>query len=167
MIFLVSLLDVDYGLIFWTTLAFLLLWFLLGKYAWKPIIGALEGREQKIDNALREAEKAREEMANLKSEHTQLLNDAKEERARIIREAKEIKDEIIAEAREKAGVEYSKKVNSAQLEINNQKMAAITEVKNLIGTSAIDLAKQVLGRELKNESEQLSFINQEIKKITA
>ncbi|OWY24268.1 ATP synthase F0 subunit B [Sphingobacteriales bacterium UPWRP_1] len=160
-----ALMTPDLGLIFWTTLLFLALWFIMGKFAWKPLIGALKERESTIENSLRQADKTRQEMAELKSHHEQLLMEAKEERAKIIKEAKEIKDSIVAEAKEKARTEARKIIEDASAEIHNQKMAAITEVKNLIGTTALDLAAQVLGRELNSTKEQESFVNQELNKI--
>lgn len=166
MLFLANpLLTPDLGLIVWTSLFFLLLWFVLGKKAWNPIVNALKDRENKIEGALHEAQKAREEMAALQADHEKLLQQAKEERAAILKEAKQLKDKIIAEARDKAQAEYAAKVASAKEEIQNQKMAAIVDVKNLIGTTAIELAKGVLTRDLGNQTSQEKFIEQEIKKI--
>ncbi len=162
-----ALLTPEIGLIFWTTLIFLLLWTLLGKFAWKPIVNALKEREDKIENSLKQADIARQEMANLKTDHERLLNEAKEERARIIKEAKEIKDSIIGEAKEKAKTESSKIIEDAKVEIHNQKMAAITDVKNLIGTTAIDLAKQVIKRELNDTAAHERFVKAEVEKLTA
>jgi len=138
----------------------------LGKYAFKPIANALKAREQKIEDALAEAQKAREEMKSLTADNEKLLNEAREERAKIIKEAKEIKDSIVADAKDKAKTEASKVLADAKSEIHNQKMAAITDVKNQIGSYSIELAKQILGRELKNSSEQEAFVAQEVKKIT-
>lgn len=160
-----ALLTPEIGLIFWTTLIFLLLWTLLGKFAWKPIVNALKEREHKIENSLKQADIARQEMANLKTDHERLLNEAKEERAKIIKEAKEIKDSIISEAKEKAKSESAKIIEDAKLEIHNQKMAAITDVKNLIGTTAIDLAKQVIKRELNDTVAHERFVKAEIEKL--
>ncbi|QQS29590.1 MAG: F0F1 ATP synthase subunit B [Sphingobacteriales bacterium] len=160
-----ALMTPDLGLIFWTTILFLALWYFLGKFAWKPLIGALKEREGSIENSLKQAEKTRQEMAELKSTHEQLLIEAKEERAQIIKEAKEIKDSIIAEAKEKAKAEAKKVVEDAALEIHNQKMAAITEVKNLIGNSAIELATKVLRRELNDPKAQENFVVQELNNI--
>lgn len=165
MLFLFSLLTPDLGLIFWTTLIFLVLWSFLGKFAWKPIVQALKDREDKIENSLRQADIAHTEMLNLKSDHLRLLNDAKEERARIVKEAKEIGDSIVNDAREKAKAETTKIVADAKVEIHNQKMAAIVDVKNLIGTAAIDLAKQVIKRELHDATTHEKYVAAEIEKI--
>ena len=165
MVLLNALLTPDYGLIFWTALIFLILWYFLGRFAWKPIAEALQSRETKITDSLNEAQKAREEMANLKADNERLLNEAKEERARIIKEAKEIGDNIVNQAKDKAKSEIAEIKEAAQLDIQNQKMAAITEVKNLIGTYAIQLSEQVLGRELKDRKEQETYVLEQVSKM--
>lgn len=160
-----ALLTPDLGLIFWTTLIFLVLWSFLGKFAWKPIVTALKEREANIENSLKQADIARQEMSNLKADHERLLNEAKEERARIIKEAKEIKDAIVGEAKDKAKVEATKIMEDARIEIQNQKMAAITEVRNLIGQTAIELATKVVKRDLNNQKAHEDFVLSEIERI--
>lgn len=149
-----SILSPEYGLIFWTLVSVLVVFFLLRKYAWKPILGALEERETSIEVSLQQAEKAREEMAKLTADNQKLLNEAKEERAKIIKEAKELGDKLVAEAKDKAAAEYGKKVAEATREIENQKVAAIAEVKNQAGTLAISIAEKLLKKELSNKSAQ-------------
>ena len=155
----------DLGLLFWTTLVFLLLWFLLGKFAFRPITKALQKRENDIDHALKAAEEARAEMATLKADNERVLNEAKEERARIIKDSKEIGQKIVEDAKEKAKVEARRVTDDAMTEIQNQKMAAIIDVKNLIGNSSVDLAKKVLSRDLNDANNQESYIEQEIAKM--
>jgi len=155
----------DLGLLFWTTIAFILFWTLLGKFAFKPITSALKKRETDIDSALKAAEEARAEMANLKADNERILNQAKEERAVILKEAKEMKDNIIEQAKEKAKEEAARVKEDAMSEIENQRMAATIGVKNLIGGSSVDLAKQILQRELKDQKDQESFIESEIAKM--
>jgi F-type H+-transporting ATPase subunit b len=149
-----SILSPEYGLIFWTLVSVLVVFFLLRKYAWKPILGALEERETSIEVSLQQAEKAREEMAKLTADNQKLLNEAKEERAKIIKEAKELGDKLVAEAKDKAAAEYGKKVAEATREIENQKLAAIAEVKNQAGTLAISIAEKLLKKELSNKPAQ-------------
>jgi F-type H+-transporting ATPase subunit b len=146
------------GLLFWTTVIFLLFWFIMSRFAFKPITAALKQREQDIQGALDEAKKAREEMANLKSENEALLAQAREERSAILREAKEAKEQIIAEAKERANTEYKRKVESAMQDIENQKMAAITDLKNKSGQMAIDIAEKILRKELGNSGEQAAYV---------
>ena len=146
------------GLIFWTALVFLIVLFLLKKYAWKPILKALDDREKTIDDALRTAERTKEEMANLKSEHEALLQEAKQERMSIIREANRVKEEIVNEARTKAGAEAARIMDETRRDIENRKMEAIIDVKNQIGSMVVDVAEKVLRRELENKTEQENYI---------
>jgi len=153
------------GLAIWSLLIFLLFWIVMGKFAFKPIAEALAKREGDIQDAIDQAKKAREEMANMKSENEKLLAQAREERTKILLEAKDIKNEIIAEAREKAKEEASKILNNAMADIENQKKAAITEVKNELGLLAIDIAEKVIQRELKGNAEQEAYVNSLVKNI--
>lgn len=153
-----SVIRPDPGLIFWTSIIFLIVWFVLGRFAFRPIQEALKKRETDIQSALDEAKRTREDMANLKAENEQLLKEAQEERAKILREAKEVKDSIINEAKTKAKEEARDIVASAKEEIENQKMAAITEVKNEVGNMALDIAEKLLHKELKGDSSQETFV---------
>lgn len=155
-----KLLTPDYGLLFWTLLAFLVVFFILAKYAWPSIVKGLKEREQSIADSLATAEKVKAEMAQMKSENEALLAKAREERAQLLKEARETKDRIINEAKEQAKVEANKIVIDAQAAIQAQKMAAITEVKNQVGTLVIEVAEKVLRRELSNKAEQESYIKQ-------
>lgn len=146
-----SVIKPDFGLLFWTTLIFLLFWFLIGKLAFKPIANALKIRENEIQSALDESKKAREEMEQMKSENEALLAEAREERALILKEAKENKDAIIKEAKEKAKEEAQKIVATAQAEIENQKQAAIKEVKNEVGKLAVAISEKILRQELSDQ----------------
>lgn len=150
----------EIGLVVWTTLSFLLLLFVLAKYAWKPILGAIRKREQTINDSLATAERVKAEMAQLQSENEALLAKAREERALMLKEARDTKDRIINEAKEQAKVEANKIVLDAQAAIQAQKMAAITDVKNQVGTLVIEVAEKVLRRELGNKAEQETFIKQ-------
>lgn len=148
------------GLIVWTLLAFLIVFFILKKFAWKPILKSLNDRENNISNSILSAEKVRQEMANLKSENEALLVKAREERGIMLREAKETRDKIITEAKEQAKVEMNKVIADAQAAINQQKMAAITDLKNQVGNMVIEVSEKVLRRELNNKEEQESYIKQ-------
>lgn len=151
------------GLIFWTTLIFLTIVFILGKYAWKPILKALDDREKTIDDSLKTAERMKQEMANMHSEHEKLLNEAKAERSSILKEAKDMKDSIISEARNQAKAEQTKIVEDARREIENQKMAALTEIKNSVGAMVLQVSEKVLQRELKDKTAQTEYMSQLIK----
>lgn len=147
------------GMLIWTTIIFLLFWFILGKLAFKPIGEALKSRENSIQSALDEAKNARLEMEHLKAENDKILAEAREERSKMLKEAKETKDAIIAEARNKAKEDAQKIVASAMSEIDNQKKAALEEVKNMAGMMAIEIAEKVIKKELKGNPEQEAFVN--------
>ena len=134
------------GLIFWMTLAFLAILFLLKKYAWIPILASLKERESNIEAAIHSADKAREEMKQLKFSNEQLLREAKNERDIILSEARKIKDSIIEESKLKAHEESTRILNSARESIQNEKMAAITDLKNQVATLSIDIAEKVIKR---------------------
>jgi F-type H+-transporting ATPase subunit b len=150
----------DVGLVIWSTLAFLILLFLLSKFAWKPILAAILVRETGISDALLQADKMKAEMANLKNENEVMMNQAREERAVMIKEAKAASDKMIAEAKDKAKAEYDKIIADAQLAILQQKNAALTDVKNQVGALVIEVSEKILRRELANKAEQESYIQQ-------
>lgn len=146
------------GLLAWTLLAFLIVFFLLSKMAWPAIIKGLRDRENSIADSLATAQKVKEEMALMKSENEALLAKAREERAQLLKEARETKDRIISEAKEQAKVEAGKVVAEAQAAINAQKIAALTEVKNQVGKLVIEVSEKVLRKELANKEAQEAHI---------
>lgn len=148
------------GLIVWTLIAFAITLWILGKFAWKPIVKSLDEREKNISNSILAAENVKKEMAELKSENEALLSKARDERAIMMREAKETRDKIITEAKEQARQETNKIVSDAQVVINQQKMAAITELKNNVGKLVIEVSEKVLRRELSSNDEQEKYIQQ-------
>lgn len=148
------------GLIFWATVVFALFWFLMSRFAFKPIAAALKQREGDIQSALDEAKKARAEVSNLKAENDALMAKAQEERSQILKEAKEAKDSIIAEAKEKAKEEARKIVTDAKEIIENQRMAAVVDLKNQVGNFAIEIAEKLINRELKGQKEHEDFVKQ-------
>jgi len=158
-----ELLQPGLGLLVWTLLAFLIVFYILKKFAWKPILQTLNERETGIADAIASAEKIKIEMAQLKNENEALLQKAREERATLLKEAKEQSDKMIGEAKDKAKSEYDKILADAQLAIQQQKNAAITEVKNSVGSLVVEVATQVLRRELSNKAEQESFITSIVK----
>jgi len=146
------------GLLAWTLLAFLIVFFILKKFAWPAIIKGLKDRENSIADSLATAQKVKEEMAQMKSENEALLAKAREERAQLLKEARETKDRIISEAKEQAKTEAGKIVTEAQAAINAQKMAALTEVKNQVGKLVIEVSEKVLRKELANKEAQEAHI---------
>jgi F-type H+-transporting ATPase subunit b len=153
------------GLIFWMTLSFLIILFVLGKFAWKPIMKALRNREETIENALLAAERTKEEMKTLKSEHEQLLKEAREEKDIILREARTLKESILEKARAEANIEYNRILESARESIQFEKMAALTDLKNQIAQISIEIAEKVLSHELSKTDEQKKLIKSLVDEI--
>lgn len=155
--------DFSVGLFFWQTLLFVILVFFLRKYAWKPILNAVEEREEGIKNALDSAEKAKNEMKNLNADNERILAEARIERDNLLKEAREIKNNIINEAKIQAGSEADKILTSAKEQINNEKMKAITELKNSVADLSIDMATMVLKSELKDVDKQKELVSKALK----
>lgn len=153
------------GLAIWTVVIFLIFWFIVGKFAFKPIAEALSKREHDIQDAIDQSKKTREEMANLRADNEKLLAEAREERSKILQEAKEIKVQMIAEAKEKAKEEASKIVGNAMQDIENQKKAAIAEVKNELGKFALNIAEKVIRKELTGNAEQEKFVESLVREV--
>ena len=155
----------EIGLVVWTTISFLILLFLLGKFAWKPILGAINEREISIENALMKAEAAKEEMARLTSENEALLRDARAERDIILQEARKLKDKIVGEAKEAAQEEGAKMIEKARLEINMQKALAIADVKNQVATLSLEIAEKVLRKQFEDASKQDALVTELLKEV--
>ncbi|MBL0314441.1 MAG: F0F1 ATP synthase subunit B [Flavobacteriales bacterium] len=156
-----GLLSVSIGTAAWATIAFLLVAFILKKMAWGPILKSLEERSLGIENALNEAEKARLEMTKLQAGNEQLLREARDERDKILAEAKALKDSIVSEARNKASEESTRLITAARLEIENQKKAAITELKNQVAVLSVDIAEK-LTREKLSDGEKQKALNESL-----
>ncbi len=146
------------GLVFWMFFSFSLLLFILGKFAWKPIIQMLNERDQTIADSLNEAKTAREEMKMLQSNNELLIIQAKEERDSIIVEARKIKERMIEDAKVKANEESQRIIDAAKESINYEKMQAITELKNQVAVLSIDIAEKLLKEELTNKEKQQKMI---------
>ncbi|MBK7641183.1 MAG: F0F1 ATP synthase subunit B [Bacteroidetes bacterium] len=160
-----DLITPDFGLVFWTTLIFLLFWFIAGKFAFKPISEAIKKRGDSINEALNAALKAKEEIKLMQSDNESLLKQAREERASILKEAKEAKDSIIAEASVRAG----KLKDEAMAEIEAQKIAAIADVKQKVGQEvsklALEIAEKIVGKELSTEKDHQALVKSLVDKI--
>ena len=148
----------EIGLIFWTTIVFSLLLIVLKKYAWKPILNAVDERNKSIEEALRAADKAKEEMLSLNADNERILIEAKKERDILLKEGREIKDSIIAEAKDKAKGDAEKILTTAKEQIINEKMKAITELKNQVATLSIEIAEKVLKSELQDLNKQKELV---------
>lgn len=154
------------GLFFWQTIIFILLIFLLKKYAWKPILDAVNEREEGIKNALLSAEKAKEEMASLQSDNEETLKKARAERDSLLKEAREIKQQLIDDAKNEAQSEAKKIIFQAQETIQNEKKAAISDLKNQVATLSIDIAEKVLKEKLSDDKTQMNLVKDLVKDVT-
>jgi F-type H+-transporting ATPase subunit b len=155
--------DFSVGLFFWQTLLFVILIFVLRKYAWKPILTAVEEREDGIKDALSSAEKAKVEMENLNADNERILAEARVERDSLLKEAREMKKSIVNEAKEQANTEADKILILAKEQISNEKMKAITELKNTVADLSIDMATMVLKSELKDADKQKQLVSKALK----
>ncbi len=158
-----ELISPDFGFIFWMTLAFGIVFFFIAKFAF-PVIGkTLKNREQKIAESLEQAERIHEEMQHIQAKNEELLNKAKEEREEMLNEARLSHDKIIEEAKSKAKEETNRLVESAKETIENERKAAMTDIKNEIANISIKVAEKILEKELSTDEAQLKYINEIIK----
>ena len=151
------------GLIFWTTVVFTLLVLLLKKFAWKPILSAVDERNKSIKDSLAQAEKARSEMSELTANNEKIIAQAKVDRDIILKEARDMKSEIISEAKDKANIEAEKLVSTAKEQILNEKMKAITELKNYVADLSIEMAEKILISELSDVAKQKELVSKALK----
>ena len=147
-----------FGLIFWMCVSFGLILFILKKFAWKPILNMLSEREESIQNALDAAEKAKTEMRLMKSDNERILNEARAERDALLKDAREIREKMIAESKGLANKEGERMLKSARENIQNEKMAAITELKNQVAVLSIEIAEKILKAELSSDEKQKNLV---------
>ena len=153
------------GLFFWQTLIFIALILLLRKFAWKPILEAVNNREESIESAIKAAEKAREDMKALQADNDKIMREAREERESILKEAREMRDNMINEAKATATAEAEKVTAAAKAQIENEKLAAIHELKGQVAELSLTIAEKVLRAELKGDKEQKELIEASIKEV--
>lgn len=148
----------DVGLVFWTLVSFIILLIVLRKFAWKPIVNTVNDREESIRKALASAEDAKREMENLKADNERILKEARAEREGMLKEAREIKAKMIADAEEEAKTKAEKMINSAQEAIENEKKAAVAELKNQVAVLSLEIAEKVVKHELADKDKQLKLV---------
>ncbi len=151
------------GLIFWMIISFSIVLYILGKFAWKPILNALRARESSIEDALQAAERAKEKLARLQADNEKIMAEARLERDNLLKEAKHMKDQIIVEAREKAVEEAAKLLENARASIKNEKLAAIQEMKTQMAILATDVAEKIIKHKLEDNEEQKQLIDSLLK----
>ena len=160
-----ELITPDFGLLFWMTIAFGIVFFVLAKFAFPVINGMLKKREEEINNALELAERTHKEMEQLQANNEELLQKAREERVKMLNEAKQLSDKFIEEAKVKANEEKDRIIENAKEVIEHEKMAATTEIKNQIADISIKVAEKILGKALESDKEQLDYINRLLEEI--
>jgi F-type H+-transporting ATPase subunit b len=160
---LASLVEPAFGLLFWMTISFGIVFFLLAKFAWKPILSSLRERERTIEDALSEARKAREEIARMNASNEALMNQAREDREVLLKEARDIRDREIAEAKTRAKTEADALMSRARIDIQNEKNAAITEMKNQVASLSLQVAETILRERLSGEVAQQVLVDKVMK----
>jgi F-type H+-transporting ATPase subunit b len=153
------------GLLFWMVLSFSILLFILGKFAWKPILNALKSRENSIEEALRSAEKTREQMSKLKADNERLMDEARKERDKLMAETREMKDHILNEARERSLEEGKKLILNARTQISQEKAAALDEIRTMVANYSVEIAEKLLRHKLQQDKDQQSLIEESIRSI--
>jgi len=146
------------GLVFWTVITFLILLFILRKFAWKPILGAVSDREDGIKDALASADKARKEMENLHADNERILQEARAERELMLKDARDLKNKIVTDAKDEAQVQANKMIEQAQTAIQSEKKAAMAELKSHVAGLSIEIAEKVVRNELSNKDKQLKLV---------
>lgn len=157
-----GLVSPDYGTIFWMVLGFSVVFFILRRFAWGPILNMLKEREQSIEKALQAADEARQEMSKLKSTQEGLLQDARLERDKLMEEARRIREQMIEKAREEAASETSKMLEQARKQIESDKLSAISEIRDQVATLSVDIAEKILRKQLENREEQQNLIKDQL-----
>ncbi len=154
------------GLFVWQLVLFLALLFLLRKFAWKPILDSVSTREEGIKNALESAENAKKEMQNLQSSNEQLLKEARAERDALLKEAREIKDKMISDAKDEAKEVAAKLITNAQASIEQEKQAALSEIKHQVAELSIGIAETVVKKELSDKKDQIKLVEGLLEEVT-
>jgi len=161
---LIDLLSAPLGTFVWTSVAFLIVAFLLKKMAWKPILNSLREREEFIDKSLKSAEEAKAQMSQLKSDNEKLLAEARTEREKILKEARELKEGILADARKTANEEGDRIVGAARAEIEKEKANAMSDIRKQVAALSVEIAEKILKSELDDQSKQEALIEDHLNK---
>ncbi|TXE21246.1 F0F1 ATP synthase subunit B [Psychroflexus gondwanensis] len=154
-----DLITPDYGLFVWQVVVMIVLIFLLTKFAWKPVMKAVGEREASINDALDSAEKAKEEMANLKADNEKLLQQARAERDEMLKEAQDMKKSIISEATEDANEKAERILEKAQITIQSEKKQALFEIKSQVAELSVQIAETLVKKQLDDKKEQMALVN--------
>ena len=154
------------GLVFWSLITFFILLIILKKFAWKPILGAIDERESGIKNALEAADNARKEMENLTADNERILNEARAEREAMLKDAREIKSKMVSDAKEEAQEQANQIIAQAQLAIEQEKRSAMAELKSHVANLSIEIAEKVVRHELGSKDKQLQLVESMLSEVT-
>lgn len=155
----------EIGLIIWQTIIFLIVFAVLAIFVWKPIVSALKTRESQIDDALKAADLAKEEMAQIKADNEYLLQEARAERDQILKEAMGTANQIKEEAKNETTAIADKLIADAKISIETEKKAALSEVKNLVASLSLDIAEKVIREKLSDDKSQKDLIDKFLKEV--
>lgn len=153
------------SLIFWTTAIFIIFFFLLKKFAWKPILGAVKSREESINAAFASAEAARKEMHNLKADNERILQEARAERDGLLKDAREMKEKMIADAKHEAQLQSERIIKQAKAAIQGKKKAAMVELKVQVAALSVEIAEKLLKAELSNKETQVKLVEKMLEDV--
>jgi F-type H+-transporting ATPase subunit b len=153
------------GTVFWTTLIFLMFFYVLTKFAWKPILNAVKARDEIIKSSLESAEKAREDMKRLQADNEAILKKAREERENILKEGRDVRDKLISEAKGKASEEAEKLIEKAREGIEREKTKALAEIHDQVAYLSVEIASKLIGEKLKESEKQNKLIESFLKEI--
>lgn len=161
-----SLITPDFGLLFWMTIVFLIVLVIVGKFGFKVIVKMVNDRKDYIDSSLQKAHKANEKLANIKVESDALLQEARERQAVILKEAAATRDAIVEKAQDKAHEESNRLLTEAKVEIENQKQAAVSDIRKQVATLSVGIAEKILREKLGDEKTQMDLIERMLDEIS-
>lgn len=162
-----AILTPDLGLLFWMALAFLVVFFVLAKFGFPAIIKMVDERKQYIDDSLRKAHEANEKLANIQKEGESILQEAREKQAQILKEATATRDAIVEKAQDKAREEGARLLNEAKAEIENEKQAAISDIRRQVATLSVEIAEKVLREKLSTDKAQMDLIDRMLDDVSS
>ena len=162
-----SILTPDLGLLFWMLIAFLVVFFVLAKYGFPAIINMVDERKRYIDESLQKAHEASERLENIKQEGEAILQEAREKQAQMLKEAAETRDAIVEKAQDKAREESARMINDAKAEIEQQKQAAIADIRQQVATLSVEIAEKVLKQNLKDDKSQMDLIDRMLDDVSS
>ncbi|MEL6191864.1 MAG: F0F1 ATP synthase subunit B [Bacteroidota bacterium] len=154
------------GLFLWTLIIFLAFFFILRRFAWKPILGAIKSREESIENSLSEAKRAREEMEQLTTQNENLLKEARAERDKIIKEANDMRDKLVEKAKSEASAAAQAEMDKVKQQIEAEKSAALNEIRSTSGAMAIEIAEKILRKQFEDKKAQQAFAEKLISELS-